>query len=152
MPPERALQKQIDDELAILRSAPIAVLRAKWRGVFQSDPPSAFGPDLLRRSLAQRYQERQFGGLTRSAQRDLERTIRALHEKPGRIEVARPIKGGAVLVRQWKGHSYRVTVGKGGFVYNGETFVSLSEIARKITGTRWNGLRVARPSERERDR
>jgi hypothetical protein len=34
-----------------------------------------------------------------------------------------------------------VTVADRGFVFNGETFASLSEIARKITGTRWNGPR-----------
>ena len=34
-----------------------------------------------------------------------------------------------------------MTVVDRGFVYKGETFVSLSEIARNITGTRWNGPR-----------
>jgi hypothetical protein len=60
-------------------------------------------------------------------------------------------------VRQWKGQSYRVTVAERGFIYDGKMFASLSEIARKITGTRWNGprffgLRVTQPSAGERDR
>jgi Protein of unknown function (DUF2924) len=136
-PPE-----QINDVLAILKSAPIADLRSEWRAIFRTEPPSAFGPDLLRRSLAQHRQERGFGGLSGRARRELERAIYTLkHKKSGRIEVARRIKIGAVLVRQWKGQTFRVTVADRGFVFNGETFASLSEIARKITGTRWNGPR-----------
>lgn len=157
MPPETPVRDQIDDALAILTSAPIADLRAKWRAVFRNDPPSAFGPDLLRRSLAQRHQEQSFGGLSRRAQRELERAIHALrHKTSGRIEVARRIKPGAVLVRQWQRQTFRVTVVDRGFSYNGETFASLSEIARKITGTRWNGprffgLRVAKRLAEEQE-
>ncbi len=142
MPPEAPVWGQIDDALAILKSAPIADLRANWRAAFHTEPPSAFGPDLLRRSLAQHRQEQVFGGLSRRARRDLDRAIYTLkHKTSARIEVARRIKTGAVLVRQWKGQTFRVTVADRGFVYNGETFVSLSEIARKIAGTRWNGPR-----------
>ena len=36
---------------------------------------------------------------------------------------------------------HTVTVVSGGFVWNGATYTSLSEIARFITGTRWNGPR-----------
>jgi hypothetical protein len=42
-------------------------------------------------------------------------------------------------VRQWKGQSHRVTVLEDGFAYQGKPYESLSEIARLITGTRWNG-------------
>ena len=51
----------------------------------------------------------------------------------------RRIKPGAILVREWKKASYRVTVLEDGFAYEGKTYESLSEIARLITGTRWNG-------------
>ena len=47
---------------------------------------------------------------------------------------------GTKLYRIWKGRQYVVTVGKQGkYIYNGETFKSLSAVARKITGTKWNG-------------
>ena len=42
---------------------PIVELRALWRAKFKSDPPKAFGPDLLRRSIAQKVQEKAYGGL-----------------------------------------------------------------------------------------
>jgi hypothetical protein len=51
------------------------------------------------------------------------------------------MKPGVILVRQWKGVSHRVTVLQDGFAYDGKTFDSLSEIARLITGSRWNGPR-----------
>ena len=46
-----------------------------------------------------------------------------------------------MLVRDWKGKSHRVTVLARGFEYEDRNFESLSEIARNITGTRWNGPR-----------
>jgi hypothetical protein len=46
-----------------------------------------------------------------------------------------------VFVRQWKDQSHRVTVLQDGFAYDGKTYDSLSQIARMITGSRWNGPR-----------
>ena len=43
-------------------------------------------------------------------------------------------------VRLWQGKIYEVTATQDGFVYEGIKYRSLSEIARTITGTRWNGL------------
>ena len=47
---------------------------------------------------------------------------------------------GTKLYRIWKGKQYEVTVGKDGcFIFDGEIYKSLSAVARKITGTNWNG-------------
>jgi hypothetical protein len=117
-------------------------LRQKWADLFSASPPAAFGPDLLRRSIAQRLQEDAFGKLSQVAQRELARLIRTMERAPnGRIELPRRIKPGSVLVRDWKGKSHRVSVLDQGFDYDGATYTSLSEIARQITGTRWNGPR-----------
>jgi len=117
-------------------------VRARYRELFRNDPPKAFGPDLLRRSVAHRIQEKAYGGLSRPIQRLLDQMIREYVAKPGgRIVLPRRIKPGSVLVRQWKGKSHRVMVLADGFAYDGETFGNLSEIAVLITGTRWNGPR-----------
>ena len=50
-------------------------------------------------------------------------------------------KPGSQLEREWKGERHRVDVVDGGYVWNGQTFASLSPIARQITGSRWNGPR-----------
>jgi hypothetical protein len=129
-------------ELAQLAQAPIAALRARWRDEFRCEPPAAFGPDLLRRSLAYWLQEQTYGKLSAATQRELDRLIAHYEKNPsGRFVAPRRIKTGSVLVRHWKGQSHRVTVFDQGFGYHDKTYTSLSEIARAITGTRWNGPR-----------
>jgi hypothetical protein len=111
------------------------------------------GPDLLRRGIAYRLQEQRYGGLSTSVQRQLNQLIKVLTKKcTGHIELPKRVKYGAVLMRLWKGKSYRVTVLDDGFACEGRVYNSLSEIAREITGTRWNGprffgLRAARLRE-----
>jgi hypothetical protein len=129
----------IEAELERLHSMPIVELRALWRAKFKTDPPKAFGPDLLRRSIAYKIQEDAYGGLDRTTARLLKRLIAQFAKSNGRIVLPRRIKPGAILVRHWKGQSHRVTVLEDGFAYQGKPYESLSEIARLITGTRWNG-------------
>jgi hypothetical protein len=132
----------VEAELDRLAAMPIVQLRLTWAKLFRKDPPKSFGPDLLRRSIAHRIQEKAYGGLSRPAQRLLDQMIKAYAAKPnGRIVLPRRIKSGSVLVREWKGKSHRVTVVADGFVLDGDTYSNLSEIAVLITGTRWNGPR-----------
>jgi hypothetical protein len=132
----------VEAELDRLAVMPIAQLRVRYREVFRADAPKAFGPDLLRRSIAHRIQEKAYGGLSRGTQRLLDQMMKALSAKPnGKIVLPRRIKPGSVLVREWKGRSHRVMVLADGFAYDGKTFGNLSEIAGLITGTRWNGPR-----------
>jgi hypothetical protein len=132
----------IEQELADLLHRPIKELRAKWRDLYRRKPPSSFGRDLLRRSIAYRIQEQAYGGLNPDTRYDLERLVKELNKNPAIKRVlVRRIKAGSVLIREWKGKSYRVIVGNNEFSYEGENYSNLSEIARKITGTRWNGPR-----------
>jgi hypothetical protein len=132
----------IEAELDRLPSTTIAQLRIRYRELFRTEPPKAFGPDLLRRSIAQRIQEKAYGALSPDTRRLLDQLVKAAIAKPnGRLDLPRRIKPGSELVRVWKGKSYRVTVMAEGFAYNGRPFVSLSEIASEITGTNWNGPR-----------
>jgi hypothetical protein len=134
--------REIEAELNVLPLLSIEKLRVRWRGFFGKAPPPAFGPDLLRRSIAFRLQEKVFGGFGESDRRDLDLLVRATSKTSGgRIKLPRRIKIGAVLVREWMGSTYRVTVVDEGFIYDKQKYKSLSEIARKITGARWNGPR-----------
>jgi hypothetical protein len=138
----QATDPAVKDELDRLPVMPIAQLRVRYREVFRSDPPKAFGPDLLRRSIAHRIQEKAYGGLSRTTQRLLDQMMKTYAAKPnGKIVLPRRIKPGSELVRTWKGKSYRVMVMAEGFTHGGKTFASLSEIASEITGTKWNGPR-----------
>jgi hypothetical protein len=137
-PADPALEAELD-RLAVM---PIAQLRLRYREVFRADPPKAFGPDLLRRSVAHRIQEKAYGCLPARSQRLLNEMIKAFAAKAdGKIILQRRIKAGSVLVREWKGASHRVMVLADGFAYGGNTYTNLSEIAGLITGTKWNGPR-----------
>jgi len=132
----------VEDELDRLPTTPIVDLRKRYGELFRTEPPKAFGPDLLRRSIAHRIQEKAYGGLSASVRRLLDQLVKAAMARPnGRLELPRRIKPGSELVRTWKGKTYRVMVMADGFAYDGERFASLSEIASDITGTNWNGPR-----------
>jgi hypothetical protein len=137
-----AVGSAVETELDRLPTTPIADLRKRYLELFRTEPPKAFGPDLLRRCIAQRIQEKAYGGLSASTRRLLDQLVKAAMAKPnGRLELPRRIKPGSELVRTWRGKSYRVMVMADGFAHDGKTFASLSEIASEITGTRWNGPR-----------
>ena len=51
------------------------------------------------------------------------------------------MKAGALLVREWNGKLERVMILEEGFAWNGQTVGSLSQIAKAMTGTPWNGHR-----------
>jgi hypothetical protein len=141
-PSNKPADPAVEAELDRLPTAPIADLRKRYRELFRAEPPKAFGPDLLRRSIAHRIQEKAYGGLPASTRRLLDQLVKAAMAKPnGRLKQPRRIKPGSELVRTWKGRTYRVMVMADGFAYDGERYASLSEIASEITGTRWNGPR-----------
>ena len=132
---------QVEAEVARIGLMNIAQLRALWHTTFKGSPPKAFGPDLLRRALAQKIQERAYGGLDTKTARLLNQLIAQSAKNNGKIVLPRRMKTGAVIVREWKGNRHSVTVSDGGFIFDGQNYESLSEIARLITGTRWNGPR-----------
>ena len=150
---------EVAAELERLPKMPIRDLRSRYRELFRAEPPKAFGPDLLRRSIAHRIQERAYGGLSVDDRRLLDQLVRAAQAKPnGRLELPRRIKPGSELVRTWNRRTYRVVVMERGFAWEGRTYSSLSEVAFEITGTKWNGprffgLRVGSPrSQRGREK
>jgi len=148
-----ATDAAVEAEVARIESMNIAELRSMWRSKLKGDPPKAFGPDLLRRSLAYHVQEKAYGGLDAKTARLLKHLIAQAANNEGKIVLPRRIKAGAILVRNWQGKRHQVTVEESGFRYGGQSYTSLSEIARAITGTRWNGPRFfgLRSAKREVD-
>ena len=152
--PNKPADPAVEAELDRLPTMPIVELRSRYLAVFRTQPPKAFGPDLLRRSIAYRIQKQAYGGLSREAERTLDQLVKAYWNNPrARLDIPRRIKPGSVLVRDWKGATHKVMIVTGGFAYDGKTFASLSEIATLITGTKWNGPRFfgLRPRKNEGD-
>jgi hypothetical protein len=103
MPNATEQNSNIEQDLAELSQSSIRQLRQCWRAVFRTEPPPAFGPDLLRRSIAQKLQDDAYGGLDRLTAQLLNQLIVQSAKSRGKIVVPRRIKPGAVLVRDWKG-------------------------------------------------
>lgn len=116
-------------------------LRARWREVYRSVAPD-IGPDLLRRGIAYRLQERVKGALTGSTRREIERLIKRLGQGEGALGSSAPsLKLGTRLVRSWHDKMHQVLVLEEGFEFEGRRYDSLSQIARDITGSHWSGPR-----------
>lgn len=114
-----------------LETANLLELRAEWEQRFGT-APRLRSPDLLRSILAWRIQAAAEGGLDRV-------TRKLLAGKAAGPELLLP--EGTVITREWKGQRHEVEVAEGSFIYRSERWKSLSEVARAITGTRWNGPR-----------
>jgi hypothetical protein len=122
-------------EVAKLEGLGLEDLRAAWRERYGA-PPTLRSPEILALMLAWRIQADRHGGLDPDLRRSLRRPA------PARNEGAPTPTAGTTLVREWQGAPHEVTVlVEGGFVYRGQLFRSLSQIARAITGSRWNGPR-----------
>jgi hypothetical protein len=94
--------------------------------------PQADGEGAIRESA--------FSRLDPATQRKLAQAIRQIVPSGQRPPPAgNRIKAGTRLVREWRGRVHEVMVTADGFVWDGKRHRSLSEIARLITGTRWNG-------------
>jgi hypothetical protein len=127
-------------QLAGLKTAPAAILKAKWRELFDTEPPP-FNRRYLESRLAYRIQELAYGGLKPEAIKRLE-ALAAQFGRGGKRRPAgadrKPIAG-TQLVREWQGVEHSITVRGADYEYQGRPYKSLSAIARAITGTRWNG-------------
>jgi hypothetical protein len=135
MQPASAPAATLEVELAHIRAMNIDQLRMAWGEAFASDPPLAFSKDLLARAIAFDAQQKALGGLPPAVARLLRSLI-----KPG-VEPPRQVKVGSVIVREHQGVVHEVLAVPGGFCWQGKTYDSLSTIAKKITGTSWNGPR-----------
>lgn len=127
----------IEAEVNQIRYLGIDALRQRWRMMFGAVPPKGLPKDILGRMIAYRIQEVAFGGLDPAIKKLLDRLGRG--EKPN--EMARRLKPGTVLVREYQGERHTVTITPDGFLWRGKTYRSLSVIAQEITGTKWNGPR-----------
>ena len=119
-----------------LEKAPLCDLRSWFQALFQQHPPPKASPWVLRGNIAWAIQAQSRGEDISKLRSRLMKT--ALNgASPEKIQ----FKVGTRLIRSWQGITHEVTVLDHGYRYEGEHFNSLSEIARRITGTRWSGPR-----------
>jgi hypothetical protein len=137
----------VEAEIARLRGLGVQGLRARWRTSFGQHPPTHLARHLLFGILAYRLQTETMGDLDAATVRFLKHVDLAPSKKAAVpltqafARRRRELSLGTLLTREWSGQHHRVTVLDQGFVWEGRTYGSLSEIAKSITGTKWNGPR-----------
>ena len=123
--------------VAAVASMTLEEVRYVWRERF-GEPPPLRSTDLMRRALADRLQQE---GSSHPLDKRLAQ-LAARHRTGSKpTVVADSFKTGSLLQREWQGERHQVEVVEGGYVWKGQSYKSLSAIARAITGSRWNGPR-----------
>lgn len=135
------MKESVLSQLATLKGAAAPVLKARWRELFDTEPP-AYNRRFLESRLAYRIQELAYGGLSQDTL-DRLKAMAGQYTAKGPAErkkrpLLRPVAG-TKLIREWEGVEHCVTVRSDDFEYLGRPYKSLSSVAREIAGTKWNG-------------
>ena len=136
------MKDSVLSQLAALKGASAPVLKARWRELFETEPP-AYNRRFLESRLTYRIQELAYGGLSRETLERLRAMAKQYATRDAAERKARPLQrpiAGTKLIREYQGVEHCVTVRADDFEYLGRPYKSLSSIAREITGTKWNGL------------
>lgn len=131
---------RVSQDIEALQGLGVEALRQVWRTRFDDAPPRFHSNDLMRRFIADRLQREAFG-FDASVERDLDRLVRDYRAGRSLTPTTPHLGAGVILVREWQGQTHRVEVTAAGYRWRGQTYASLSVIARAITGARWNGPR-----------
>jgi hypothetical protein len=135
------MASQITEQIAKLRALSRSELLDLWQKLYDKAAPPGIRREILVPFLAYKIQENAHGGLKPTALAELRRIARALDKNrtSGGPLVRTRIKTGTRLFREWRGQTHEVFVTESGYEYRRVGYRSLSEIAQKITGTRWSG-------------
>lgn len=129
----------LEAEIVRLGNLGLPELRKLWAERL-GPVPNHQSADLMRRRFAYELQVRLYGGLKSEVRQRLKKLHQAFRSDPGYTPLPNyGLKPGSVLTREWKGVTHRVGVLEDGFEHQGQRYGSLSEIAGRITGTKWSG-------------
>ena len=163
------MELSVGKELAALKRMTPADLRVKYAEVFGEESRSGHKEWLVKR-IIWRMQANAEGDLSDRARRralelanDADLRVKAPRTEkrtlpmvatpvcrvlPERQDRRLPIPG-TVISRPYKGQTLQVSVLSDGFEYEGETYKSLSAVAKKITGSHCNGYLFFRLNQQE---
>jgi hypothetical protein len=140
MKPKNPSAETLSAEIAGLTTLSREQLQARWCELYRTETPRKIGRDLLIRAIAYCLQENAYGGLKPATRRVLAKVAEnASARRPIRVVPERTLKHGTVLLREWHGVQHQLTVLESAIMFQKKQYKSLSEVARKITGTRWSG-------------
>ena len=119
----------------------IGELRQIWERAYDNPPPPRAGRELLELGVGWQQQSKTQGGLDRATLEEIASLVRDIRAGGDPVSPQRKAElgSGSTLVREWNGETYQVQVIDSGYLFENRIWRSLSEIARAITGARWNG-------------
>lgn len=116
-------------QLAAIMQLNRVELMARWQTCFGVPAPHLCRTPLIRQAIAWHLQTKELGGLSLFEKRQIQADVITLSNK---------LSNGSRLVRVWQGKTHQVIVLSDGYLYENQTWKSLSAIARHITGTPWS--------------
>ncbi|MBL8822444.1 MAG: DUF2924 domain-containing protein [Planctomycetia bacterium] len=139
----------LKQKLASLPHLRVTDLRQMYAEVF-GEPTNANNRDWLTKRLAWRLQAQAMGGLSERAMARAKELAReedlrvtpppvATLPIPQQRDTRLPTPG-AVITRTYKGVEHHVEVLADGFIWNGNTYTTLTAVAKAITGQHLNGF------------
>ena len=146
--PARDTLSTLTRQIAALTSKTVGALADQYEKL-AGEPTRSRNKQYLVRRVAFLLQEQAHGGLSDAAQvkiSELGENVPAewrarLREKaPAQPSDPRLPAPGTVLTRVYARKSHAVTILESGFEYNGETFKTLTEVTREITGKKRSGF------------
>jgi hypothetical protein len=140
MPGKAPRQEDLEAEIRRLPDLGLTELRERWKALYRTPAPASLRRRFLARAVAYQLQVVAYGDLSNSTKRRLREIAEAVRRgNPDVAGVARKIRPGTQMIRQWQNTTHVVTTTADGFEWNGKGYKSLSAIAKQITGTNWNG-------------
>lgn len=133
------LTNKVGHQLHLLSRLPMPAFWELWDKHFKDRPKHPHRKQLESR-LSYRLQEIADGKLDPKTRNLLEDIGERLSKIKTSKRLTTTLLPGTVLIREFDGKDYRVTVAMDGrFVFDGHKYKSLSAIAKQITGTQWSG-------------
>jgi hypothetical protein len=131
------MSKSIICQIIDLEAKSASELRQTYNQIMPKKCAANANKEYLRPRIAYRLQELSFGSLSTETKNQLLKIAGGISLNS--LKHHSDLMIGTKICRQWNGTTHEVEVLKDCFEYCGQKFKSLSSIARKITGTRWNG-------------
>lgn len=128
-----------------LDRADAAMLRRLWAKSKSINPPKTFTARLMRMALAWDSQATAEGRETTKVRQSWNRIVKrrgsCTSNSPAKMPPNPIAIDGTRILKKWGGTTHEVLVTERGASWNGQSYTSLSAVARAITGTNRNGPR-----------
>jgi len=127
-------------QIIALQDKKLPELKVLWGKMFDH-VPAISSREYMISKIAYRIQELAYGGVDEATKSKIQAAAKEIKRPKAMCNKRfRPMIGTKIM-KEYRGDMLEVLVVHDGFSYAGEVYKSLSSIATKVTGTKWNGLK-----------